>query len=60
MSLSLYKVANDYKQALDELNEKLISKQLKIESIKRYLLTTLKDCDINTARLLQRDCYQQT
>ena len=95
MSLSLYKVANDYKQALDELsgldideqtlkdtleglagdveqkavnvaafiknleaeclaiknardelNEKLISKQLKIESIKRYLLTTLKDCGI--------------
>lgn len=95
MSLSLYKLANDYRQALDELseldideqtmkdtleglsggveqkavnvaafiknleaeclaiknardelNEKLIRKQLKVESLKLYLLTILKECGI--------------
>ena len=95
MSLSLYKVANEYKQALDELSEldideqtikdtleglawgveqkavnvaafiknleaellaiknasgelaeKLIAKQFKIESLKKYLLTVLKECGI--------------
>jgi len=95
MSLSLYKLANDYKQALDELSEldideqtlkdtleaisgdleqkavnvaayiknleaecvaiknardeisdKYSAKQKKIESLKRYLLTTLQGCGI--------------